>query len=330
MKLHQMLSHMKRNNAVMKIRPQDMKKLLEHKGEIADYLDQERLIEFFKTHFPDFTQGTYIRLNQWQRAILQTYKRPVSYAELLHVHNWWDRFAELPKRTFPRLDQHDPFLAAKGYLEQEKLIEQLGSIKAGIKNPIQRNQDLLVVVGTASGYEEQLASITEPHDTVGVNGAGVKVECDFFYSIHGSYLRKWKGHVINPETKTICEWWIPGIDSAYGIFNEELMQLNMFHYSGNMAALVGVMMGYPRVLMVGCPLAPIATSEKLREHDGKILELDTWEKTLLPRMPLIQEHFTKAVELFPEIKERVRSISGGFTEQFLGNSWEEPDGRTES
>lgn len=321
MKIHQMLSHLKRDQGVLKVRVQDLQKLLEYKGEIADYLDQKKLSEFFKKHWPEYTSGVYVKLNRWQRAILQTYKRPVSYPELLHVHTWWDRFAELPKRTFPRLDQHDPFLAAKGYLEQETLIKQIGSIKAGIKNPQKRKHDLLVVVGTATGYEEQLNSINEPHDTIAVNGAGVKVPCDFFYSIHGSYLRTWKSQVINPDTKTICEWWIPGVDSGYGIFNEELIQLNMFHYSGNMAALVGVMMGYPRILMVGCPLAAVSTDEKLLMHDGTYLEIDTWEKTLLPRMGTIQDHFVKGMQLFPETKDRIRSISGGFTEQYFGRDW---------
>ena len=319
MKLHQMLSHIRRNNTLMKIRVQDMKVLLEHKGVLADYFDQTELCKFFKEYFPNYKAGTYIRLNRWQQAIIKSYNRPVSYAELLHVHNWWDRFAELPKRKFPRLDQHDPFLAAKGLLEQEKLKEEIGSITCGIKNPQERNHDLLVVVGTATGFKEQLEKITVPHDTMAVNGAGVKVPCDFFYSIHGSYLRTWKPEVIDPEkTKTICEWWIPGVDSGYGIYSEPLMQLNMFHYSGNMAMMTGLMMGYPKILMVGCPLAPVSTDVNLLHHGDKYLEIDTWEKTLLPQMPKIQKHFVEGIRLFPEILDRVRSCSGGLTEKLLG------------
>lgn len=323
MKLHQMMSHMKRSQEPLKIRVQDMKKLIEYHEEIADYLDQTKLSNFFGTYYPNFKGGVYIKLNRWQRAIVQTYKRPVSYDELLHVHTWWDRFSELPKREYPRLDQHDPFLAAQGFLEQEQLLETIGSIKTGVKNPLTRQHDTLVVVGTATGYEEQLASIAVPHDTMAVNGAGVKVDCDFFYSIHGSYLRKWKSSCLNPNVKTICEWWIPGVDSGYGIFNEELKALNQFHYSGNMAVLTGLIMGYPRIVMVGCPLSPVATSENLLLHEGKILELDTWEKTLLPRMSQIQDHFVKGMQLFPESKERIRSISGGFTEQYFGRGWDD-------
>lgn len=321
MKVHQIISHMKRNRSRLHLRVKDVKKLLEHHGILPEYLDQQQLAEFFKTYYPHFTCGVHVKLNPWQVAILRAYKRPVSYDELLHVHTWWDKFAKLPKRTYPRLDQHDPFLAAKGLLEQEKNIQQIGSIKAGIKNPLTRKHDLLVVVGTATGYEEQLRSVTESHDTVGVNGAGVKVPCDFFYSIHGSYLRKWR-HKVPKETKTVCEWWIPGVDSGYGIFNEELVELNQFHYSGNMAMLMGIMMGYPRILLVGCPLSNISTDERLLIHDGKYLEIDTWEKRLLHHMPVIQDHFVKGLRLFPETVERVRSISGGFTQEVLGSSFD--------
>lgn len=323
MKPFQALNHMQRNNERLTINVRDLKDLIEHQGEVAEYLAHNEIKEFFKRHFPYFTHDIYVPLNRWQQAIVDNYKRPVSYAELLHVHNWWGRFNELPKRIFPRLDQHDPFLAAKGYLEQEKLIQQIGSIKAGIKNPLERQHDLLIVVGTGSGFREQLESVTEPHDTVAVNGAAIKTPCDFFYSIHGSYLKKWKPEMAE-TTKTVCEWWVPGVDSAYGIFNEELAQLNQFHYSGNMAALFGLMMGYPRILMVGCPLSTIAVDSYLHEYNGKVLEIDTWEQRLQNQMPVIQGHFLKAIGLFPEMVDRIRSISGGFTQRVLGSNFDEP------
>ena len=149
-----------------------------------------------------------------------------------------------------------------------------------------------------------------------VNGAGVKVPCDFWYSIHGSDLIKLKGQT-KWVPKTISEWWVEGVDSGYGIFNPELLQLNQFHYSGNMAMLVGLMMGYPRVLMVGCPLDTVRISQVFDDLEG-----DTWEKKLRKAMPVIQGQFLAGMKLFPEIKERVRSISGGFTEKTLGSTWD--------
>lgn len=291
----------------------DLKLLYKDWNEELVFFDGPKIMNHLKTRYPHFTHRVEFRTTEAQAYCITKYNRPVHMLELERCDSWHENMKNLPKGTYARLDQFNPYECVQACIRQSENKQQIGSFIVGIDNPQQRDNDLLVVIGTATGFLNQLESITEPHDRMAVNGSGNIVDAKFWYSIHGYMLKLWHEKAQSSKIM-VCEYRIPGVDSGYAFYNQELTQLNQFHYSGNMAMLTGLVMGYHRIMMVGCPIASVPVDNHLTDF-----ETDTWEDA--PFITPAQAHWKKGLEIWPEIKERVRSISGGLTEETLGREW---------
>lgn len=228
-----------------------------------------------------------------------------------------EEIRKLPKRTYFRVDPSNPLLTMKVQEAWRQHALCIGSFEVMGFKPVAPKAPVLVIVGSGRGYDSDLRKVEKMGllmEVMTVNSTGPHVPSRFWYSIHGEWLTTWEEYVKSGK-HLICEWYTQGIDSCYGFYNRELARIPHCGFSGNFAMLTGLVMGYHRVILCGCPLDNRPISRDLEVYDGLPLDIDTWSKH--NDIMRIQLAFQFMVKKFPEVRDRVRSMSG-HTKKILG------------
>ncbi len=227
------------------------------------------------------------------------------------------RIANLPHERYFRVDPHDPVASITCQHLWRPSTLRVGSFIVTGHKPVCPSSRTLVIIGCARGWDHDLKKINRlgiPYDTMAVNGAGVHVPSKFWYSIHSSYLVAWEEYVKTGK-HLISEFYSPGIHSCYAFYNEELARVINCGFSGNFAMLTALVMGYHYVILAGCPLDTRPVDPLFQTYQGWPLDVDTW--TACNNVTRIQLAFLFLQKKYPEVAERVRSMSG-YTKSVLG------------
>lgn len=226
---------------------------------------------------------------------------------------------KLPCQQYFRVDPQDPLTAIKSQIAWQNHTLQIGSFEIFGHNPQPPKQPVLVIVGPAEGWQYDLEEVRRlglNMEIMAVNSAGPFVkDARFWYSIHGTWLAAWEEYC-QTGAQTICEFWVPGINTCYAFYNPELARVKHVGFSGNWAMLTGLIMGYHRVILCGCPLDNRPIDSQVESVDGIPLDVDTWKDR--PHLPAIQLGFLFLAKKYPEVRTRVRSMSG-YTRTILGS-----------
>jgi len=145
-----------------------------------------------------------------------------------------------------------------------------------------------------------------------VNDIGLQLNCPLHHyaSLHAGHLLK--RFDLRKDYGLSCGGTVLHSDQAYTVngFSIDVVwpfgPVQIPHLlSGGFAVLVGLALGYDRIVMAGCP------------NNGTGRFLDEPEQVGAYEHPKVMERWQDLIEQYPEIRARVRSMSGN-TRQWLG------------
>ena len=175
----------------------------------------------------------------------------------------------------------------------------------------------LFVLGPAGGVWDEWHTVRHmPGDVMAINDIGMYITEDvrWWYSSHDDRLKAWCGvryalHERRQKPALISCSRREGIDHWYLPLDDikAFSRGSSIECSGVFAMVIGLLMGYEQVVLVGCPA------------DGRGHQFHpSWREWKGYADPEAHEAWKQAIDRHPEILERVRSTSG-ITQSLLGS-----------